>query len=138
MQNIISPEYYEYLAILFSVLIGTACYIGFVAGWKERVKITWKKGISVFAINLFLTNQASGLLNYYDKGQLRSLILPFVALLGIYIMEYVDKNYEKLFNIGARKIGINIKDTENEQIEDMNYEENIEQESDSDNQGDTQ
>ena len=52
----------------------------------------------------------------FKFGEYRTIILPFVAYAGQYIMEWFDKRYLKIFDKGANKIGIDL--NENKQQND--------------------
>ena len=107
----------ELFALVVSMIIGTAAYISFISRKNEQ---NMKIGtiIKTGFINLFVTYIASEILKIkkLDLGDYRSAVLPIVAFMGIYIVTWFDKRYPKLFDAGAKKIGIDL-DEKKEEIE---------------------
>lgn len=129
MQNIYTYNWNEAIALIMSVLIGTAAYIGFVVGIKKQQKVSVVFIFSVLFINLFITYVFSEALKVFKWGEYRSLTLPLVAYAGLYLMEWVDKRYLKIFDAGAKKIGLNLENDTEENLTETptDYEENNEQ-----------
>ena len=45
-------------------------------------------------------------------GEYRTILLPVIAYLGQYVMEWVDKRFLKIFDAGAKKLGLDLDTTE--------------------------
>lgn len=112
MENINTYNISEYLALVFSVLIGSGAYISFVY-IKNKQKISAAYIIAVLLINLFLTYAASELLKVLNWSEWRSPSLPIVAFAGQYLTDWFDKRYLKIFDTASKRAGIKIED-ENE------------------------
>ena len=105
----------EIIALCVSVLIGTGAYLGFIILNKKQ-KANFKFVLLTLMINLFVTYIVSEAIKIFKFGEYRTIILPFVAYAGQYIMEWFDKRYLKIFDKGANKIGIDL--NENKQQND--------------------
>ena len=111
----------EIAALIISVLIGTMAYIFFQKiVKKEKPNLMFMVG--VFFINLFVTHSVSEIMKVYKWGEYRSAFLPLIAFMGLYILIWFDKRREKLFDAGAKKMGLDI--NENKEVTD---EQNIEE-----------
>ena len=99
----------ELVAVLVSVLIGTGAYLGFIILNKNQ-KVNVKFVFLILIINLFVTYIVSEIVKIFKLGEYRTIILPFVAYAGQYIMEWFDKRYLKIFDKGASKVGIDLND----------------------------
>ena len=99
----------ELVALLVSVLIGTGAYLGFIILNKNQ-KVNVKFVFLILIINLFVTHAVSEIIKIFKFGEYRTIILPFVAYAGQYIMEWFDKRYLKIFDKGASKVGIDLND----------------------------
>ena len=99
----------ELVALLVSVLIGTGAYLGFIILNKNQ-KVNGKFVFLILIINLFVTYIVSEAVKIFKFGEYRTIILPFVAYAGEYIMEWFDKRYLKIFDKGASKVGIDLND----------------------------
>lgn len=106
-------EIKELIALLISVTMGTGAYIGFQI-IKKQQKISMVFIFCIITINVFVTYVASEILKTLKMGEYRSLTLPVVAYIGQYLMEWFDKRHLKLFDKGAEKLGIDLKNDENE------------------------
>lgn len=112
------------IALLTSVIIGTGAYIAFV--WKEKKeKVTIPYIIAVVTINMFFTYMASEILRIWKWGEYRTLILPAIAFVGQFLMDWFNKRYLKVFDAGLRKVGLDINNNNNKEQEE-NYEDNSE------------
>ena len=97
----------EIIALCVSVLIGTGAYLGFIILNKNQ-KANLKFVLLILMINLFVTYIVSEAIKIFKFGEYRTIILPFVAYAGQYIMEWFDKRYLNIFDKGANKIGIDL------------------------------
>lgn len=123
MQDFTLYTWNEIVALIIAVVMGTGAYIGVIAK-KKKEKITLWYIVSVFFTNLFLTSLASEALKLWNMGIYRSVVLPLVALLGQYIMDYIDRRYLKIFDAGLSKAGLKIDNTTpDEEDEDLKQEE---------------
>jgi hypothetical protein len=113
MENISAYTLNEFIALVAAVLIGSGAYIGFVV-LRKKQSLSFRFIFLVLIINLFVTYVASELLKAFKWGEFRTLILPLVAYTGQYLMEWFDRRYSKIFDSGAKKIGIDLKNEENE------------------------
>lgn len=108
----------EIIALLTSVIIGTGAYVAFV--WKEKkIKVTISFVSAVVAINMFFTYMASEGLRIWELGGYRTLILPAIAFLGQFLMEWFNKRYFKIFDAGLGKVGLKINNKEDEENENV-------------------
>lgn len=124
MQNIITYNINEIIALVTAVLIGTGAYIGFMILKKKR-DLSFAFVASVLIINLFVTHIFSEVLKATKMGEYRTIVLPAIAYLGQYLMEWVDKRYLKIFDAGAKKVGLNLDTTDIEEIPLEDEKENI-------------
>ena len=99
----------ELVALLVSVLTGTGAYLGFIILNKNQ-KVNVKFVFLILIINLFVTYTVSEAIKIFKFGEYRTIILPFVAYAGQYIMEWFDKRHLKIFDKGAGKVGIDLND----------------------------
>ena len=114
MQNIILYDWTEIFALVISVVMGTGTYIGFIKlNRGKQVKLS-SIGL-VLLMNLTVTYVASEILKKTSLGEYRTISLPIIAYLGQYFLEWLDKAYPKIFNAGAKKIGIDVENTYTEQ-----------------------
>ncbi|WP_312394763.1 hypothetical protein [Chryseobacterium sp.] len=109
MENITTYNISEYLALVFSVLIGSGAYISFVY-IKNKQKISAAYVIAVLLINLCLTYVASGILKVLNWSEWRSPSLPIVAFAGQYLTDWFDKRYLKIFDTASKRAGLKIDD----------------------------
>ena len=109
MEFLESYNIIELVALLVSVLIGTGAYLGFIILYKNQ-KVNVKFVFLILIINLFVTYIVSEIVKIFKFGEYRTIILPFVAYAGQYIMEWFDKRYLKIFDKGASKVGIDLND----------------------------
>ncbi|WP_284460770.1 hypothetical protein [Chryseobacterium sp.] len=113
MENTTAYNISEYLALIFSVLIGSGAYISFVY-IKNKQKISAAYIIAVLLINLCLTYVASELLKALNWNEWRSPSLPVVAFAGQYLTDWFDKRYLKIFDTASKRAGINIEENKDE------------------------
>lgn len=111
MQNTLVYDINEIFALVIAVIMGTGAYIGFMV-LKKQKKISISFVLVVIFINLFVTYIASGILKKTSMGEYRTILLPVIAYLGQYVMEWVDKRFLKIFDAGAKKLGLNLDTTE--------------------------
>lgn len=116
MQNVLVYDINEIFALVIAVIMGTGAYIGFMV-LKKQKKISISFVVVVIFINLFVTYVFSGILTKTSLGEYRTILLPVIAYLGQYFMEWVDKRFLKIFDAGAKKIGLNINTEEEENIQ---------------------
>lgn len=109
MEILKSYDIGELVALLVSVLIGTGAYLGFIILNKNQ-KVNVKFVFLILIINLFVTYIVSEAIKIIKFGEYRTIILPFVAYAGQYIMEWFDKRYLKIFDKGVGKVGIDLDD----------------------------
>ena len=110
MQNIVTYDLNEIIALIISVLIGTGAYLGFIMIRKNQ-DISIKLILGILAINLFITYIFSGVLRIFKWGEYRIVILPLVAYGGQYLADWFDKKYPKIFDAGLKKTtGLDIED----------------------------
>lgn len=103
----------EIVALITSVVIGTGAYIG-VVNLKKRDKINISFITSVLFINLFVTYVLSEFLKSKNVGEIRAYSLPLVAFGGQYLIDWIDRRYLKIFDAGAKKMGLDINKDNNE------------------------
>ena len=113
MQKIIVYDINEIFALIIAVIMGTGAYIGFMV-LKKQKKVSISFIIIVLFINTLVTYVASGILKKTSMGEYRTIVLPIIAYLGQYVMEWVDKRFLKLFDAGAKKMGLNLDNTDDE------------------------
>lgn len=113
MQKIIAYDINEIFALIIAVIMGTGAYIGFMV-LKKQKKVSISFIIIVLFINTLVTYVASGILKKTSMGEYRTIILPIIAYLGQYFMEWVDKRFLKLFDAGAKKIGLPLDNIDDE------------------------
>ena len=114
MQNIVTYNLNEIVALIISVLIGTGAYLGFIMIRKNQ-DISIKLILGILAINLFITYIFSGVLRIFKWGEYRIVILPLVAYGGQYLADWFDKRYPNIFDAGFKKasgIDLDPKETE--------------------------
>lgn len=116
MQNVLVYDINEIFALVIAVIMGTGAYIGFMV-LKKQKKISISFVVVVIFINLFVTYVFSGILTKTSLGEYRTILLPVIAYLGQYFMEWVDKRFLKIFDAGAKKMGLNINTEEEENIQ---------------------
>ena len=116
MQDIITYDVNEIIALIISVLIGTGAYLGFIMIRKNQ-SISIKLVLGILAINLFITYIFSGALRIFKWGEYRIVILPLVAYGGQYLADWFDKKYPKIFDAGFKKVaGVDLNTNEEESI----------------------
>ena len=113
MQKIIAYDINEIFALIIAVIMGTGAYIGFMV-LKKQKKVSISFIIIVLFINTLVTYVASGILKKTSLGEYRTIVLPIIAYLGQYFMEWVDKRFLKLFDAGAKKVGLPLDNTDDE------------------------
>lgn len=114
MQNIILYDWSEIFALVISVVMGTGTYLGFMKlNRGKQIKLS-TVGL-VLIMNLTVTYVVSGILKKTSLGEYRTISLPIIAYLGQYFLEWLDKTYPRIFNAGAKKLGVDIDDTVKEQ-----------------------
>ena len=111
MQNTLVYDINEIFALVIAVIMGTGAYIGFMV-LKKQKKLSISFVLVVIFINLFVTYIASGILKKTSMGEYRTILLPVIAYLGQYVMEWVDKRFLKIFDAGAKKLGLDLDTTE--------------------------
>jgi len=116
MQNFQINDMNEIIALIVSVLIGTGAYLGFVI-LKKNQKANGKLIFWVLLINLFVTYLVSEALKIFKWGEYRTLILPLVAYAGQYFTDWLDKRYLKIFDSGAGKMGLDLNNNNEEDVE---------------------
>ena len=115
MQDIQLPTLNETIAIIISVLLGTGAYLGYMIIRKhKRIKVTTMGWILL--INCFVTALCSEVLKLWNWGGYRTVFLPGIAYAGQYILDWFDKRNGKILDSAAGKVGINVKDDDNENI----------------------
>ena len=119
MENITPYNISEFLAILFSVLIGSGAYISFVY-IKNKVKVSLPYVVAVVLINFCLTYVASGLLKVSNWGKWSAPALTMVAFAGQYIADWIDKRYLKIFDTASKKAGFNLNNEKDDKDENNN------------------
>lgn len=118
MEQLTAYTIKEILALIFSVLIGSGAYVGFVK-LKKKQKLTLQYIVIVLLINLFVTNFFSELFFIFKWGEYRAAFLPVIAFSGQYILDWYASRYPKIFDALLGKANINIKDN-NENEKDNN------------------
>lgn len=113
MENITAYTFPEVVALGSAVALGSGAYIAFVVSRKKQ-EINTKTVVFILLMNGFLTYVASELLKVFNWGGYRSAALPIVAFIGQYFLDWADKNYPKIFDWGARKVGMDLKNNEDE------------------------
>ena len=114
MQNIILYDWSEIFALVISVVMGTGTYLGFMKlNRGKQIKLS-TVGL-VLIMNLTVTYVVSEILKKTSMGEFRTISLPVIAYLGQYFLEWLDKTYPRIFNAGAKKLGVDIDDTVKEQ-----------------------
>lgn len=114
MQNIILYDWSEIFALVISVVMGTGTYLGFMKlNRGKQIKLS-TVGL-VLIMNLTVTYVVSEILKKTSLGEYRTISLPIIAYLGQYFLEWLDKTYPRIFNAGAKKLGVDIDDTVKEQ-----------------------
>lgn len=116
----------EYLALIFSVLIGSGAYISFVY-IKNKQKISVSYIVAVLIINLCITYVASGLLKVLNWSEWRTPSLPMVAFAAQNLTDWLDKNYFKIFDTAAKRAGIKPEDKEKQNESNIKTSENEDQ-----------
>ena len=114
MQNIILYDWSDIFALVISVVMGTGTYLGFMKlNRGKQIKLS-TVGL-VLIMNLTVTYVVSEILKKTSLGEYRTISLPIIAYLGQYFLEWLDKTYPRIFNAGAKKLGVDIDDTVKEQ-----------------------
>lgn len=123
MQDFTMYSLYEGVALVFSVLVGTGAYLGYMFIKKGQ---KYSKGVIllIILVNFFITNLISEFLRLKNFGEYRSVALPLAAFGGQYFMDWIDRNYLKIFDAAAKKGGLDLKKEDNEQEEDYSNEQN--------------
>lgn len=84
-----------------------------------------------YLINLFLAYLGSQLLTILNWGGYRALVLPLIAYLGQYLMDWIDTRYLKVFDAGLKKVGLDVNTDNNyEETEDNDFGDMVEDSSD--------
>ena len=109
MEQLTAYTLKEILALIFSVLIGSGAYMGFVK-LKKNQKLTVEYVVIVLMMNLFVTFVFSELLSLLKWGEYRAPALPIIAFSGQYILDWYGKRNSKIFDALAEKANINLKD----------------------------
>lgn len=113
MEHLTTYNIKEIAALVFSVLIGSGAYVGFVA-LKRQQNLSVKYVVLVILINLFVTYVGSEILKIFNWGMYRAPALPMVAFGGQYLTDWFDKRYLKIFDSASKKAGLNLKESEDE------------------------
>ena len=103
MENITPYSFYEWTALVASIIVGSSAYIFFIAEKKNK-HLRTRFVMMVFLVNTTLTWIASEILRYYGWGELRGIILVSVAFTGQWIVEYINKRYLKLGDAALKKV----------------------------------
>lgn len=130
MENYTLYDIHEIIALVTATLIGTGAYVGFLIV-KKRQKIGVSFMFWTYLINLFLAYLGSQLLTILNWGGYRALVLPLIAYLGQYLMDWVDTRYLKVFDAGLKKVGLDVNTDNNyEETEDNDFGDMVEDSSD--------
>lgn len=116
MENLTTYNLSEYLALIFSVLIGSGAFISFVY-IKNKQKISVAYIVAVLLINLCITFIASGLLKLLGWGEWRSPVLPLVAFAGQYLTDWFHKRHSNIFDSAAKRAGFDLNTKQNDSNE---------------------
>lgn len=116
MQKIIAYDINEIIVLVVSVVIGTGAYIGFML-LKKQKDVSFGFVVAVLFINLLVTHVASEVLKRTSLSDYRAPMLPAIAYLGQYFMEWLDKRYLKIFDAGAKKVGLDIDNSDDNTVE---------------------
>ena len=103
MENITPYSFYEWIALVASIIVGSSAYVFFIAE-KKNQHLRSRFVIMVLLVNTSLTWIASEILRHYGWGELRGIILVSVAFTGQWIVEYINKRYLKLGDAALKKV----------------------------------
>lgn len=107
----------EIITLVVSTLIGTLAFLAFAIISKKR-KVTVFFAFLVLVINLFVTHIFSEFLKLKNWLEWKGIGQPIIAFAGLYILEWFDKRYLKIFDSASNKFGLKInEDTEQENRE---------------------
>ena len=107
MENITPYSFYEWTALVASIIVGSSAYIFFIAE-KKHQDLRRRYVIMVLLVNTTLTWIASEILRYYGWGELGGIILVSVAFTGQWIVDYINKRYLKIGDAALKKVGIDL------------------------------
>ena len=103
MENITPYSFYEWTALVASIIVGSSAYMFFIAE-KKNQHLRRRYVIMVLLVNTNLTWIASEILRYYGWGEMRGIVLVAVAFTGQWIVDYIDKRYLKLGDAALKKV----------------------------------
>ena len=103
MENITPYSFYEWTALVASIIVGSSAYMFFIAE-KKNQHLRRRYVIMVLLVNTNLTWIASEILRYYGWGEMRGIVLIAVAFTGQWIVDYIDKRYLKLGDVALKKV----------------------------------
>ena len=103
MENITPYSFYEWTALVASIIVGSSAYMFFIAE-KKNQHLRTRYVIMVLLVNTIFTWIASEILRYYGWGEMRGIVLVAVAFTGQWIVDYIDKRYLKLGDAALKKV----------------------------------
>ena len=103
MENITPYSFYEWTALVASIIVGSSAYMFFIAE-KKNQHLKRRYVIMVLLVNTNLTWIASEILRYYGWGEMRGIVLVAVAFTGQWIVDYINKRYLKLGDAALKKV----------------------------------
>ena len=103
MENITPYSFYEWTALVASIIVGSSAYMFFIAE-KKNQHLRRRYVIMVLLVNTIFTWIASEILRYYGWGEMRGIVLVAVAFTGQWIVDYIDKRYLKLGDAALKKV----------------------------------
>ncbi len=107
----------EIIALVTAVAIGGGAYVTFV--WNNKLKrITLSFIVSALFISSFLTYVAAEGVRIFKLGEYRTMILPPVAFLAHWFIEWLHKKHPQIFSAGLKKTtGIDLVEPKNNKYE---------------------
>ena len=103
MENITPYSFYEWTALIASIIVGSSAYMFFIAE-KKNQHLRRRYVIMVLLVNTIFTWIASEILRYKGWGEMRGIVLVSVAFTGQWIVDYIDKRYLKLGDATLKKV----------------------------------
>ena len=103
MENITPYSFYEWTALVASIIVGSSAYMFFIAE-KKNQHLRTRYVIMVLLVNTNLTWIASEILRHYGLGEMRGVVLVAVAFTGQWIVDYINKRYLKLGDAAIKKV----------------------------------
>lgn len=103
MENITPYSFYEWTALVASIIVGSCAYMFFIAENKNQ-HLRRRYVIMVLLVNTNITWIASEILRYYGWGEMRGIVLVAVAFTGQWIVDYINKRYLKLGDVALKKV----------------------------------